>query len=322
MTSLIPIAMITDENFIMPTCVTILSLQHNMNADSCYEVNVLMAECSDKSEEQITSLTIENCPVKVMRVSLNKYCGIKQLAHISRACLLKFDICDLLYQYNKILYLDGDIIVRGDLHELFDIDLGNTYAAGVQELESIIENKKNVNAGVLVFNAKKIRDEGLREKLIETRIALGDRNSMDQQTFNIVTNKNYTYIPIKYNCVPARLIGKERTKDYTIERVNALYGCHYQSNAQLVNDALVIHYATTFKPWDYTFGPCVKEWFSYYQESPCKLTSIKRRGRWGYRMFKMRKAWQQDGLKGCLNRLDNHFRRKFGKKNKERVEWE
>ena len=318
---LLPIAMITDENFILPTCVAIISLQHNMTADSQYEVNVLMAECSEQGEQTIVSLSKERCPVKVIRVSLEKYSSIKQLAHISRACLLKFDICDLFPQYDKILYLDGDIIVRGDLYELFDTDLGDTYAAGVKELDCMMEDKKNVNAGIMVFNAKKLRDEHLRDKLVETRISLGDRGSMDQQTFNIVTGKNYTYLPIRYNCVPGKLIGKEKYPQYTTERLNQLYGCWYENNEQVVENALILHFATSNKPWNYTFGACAKEWFEYYKLSPYKKADIKRRGRWGYRVSKMKQAWKRDGLKGCMERVKSHFQRQ-SQKNGDHVEWE
>ena len=45
------------------------------------------------------------------------------------------------------------------------------------------------DAGIVVFNAERIRQENLSKKLYETRIALGDRASMDQQTFNIICKK-------------------------------------------------------------------------------------------------------------------------------------
>ena len=58
-----------------------------------------------------------------MRASLDQYRDIKQLAHISIACLLKFDICELIPSYEKLLYLDGDIIAKDDLTELYETDL-------------------------------------------------------------------------------------------------------------------------------------------------------------------------------------------------------
>ena len=49
----IAIAMISDDNFIMPTCVTIASLLENKDGSSYYDIYVLMAECSLESEKRI-----------------------------------------------------------------------------------------------------------------------------------------------------------------------------------------------------------------------------------------------------------------------------
>lgn len=214
---IIPVAMISDDNFIMPTCVAITSMILNKREETFYDFFILMADCSQSSEERIHMLERGDCAVHVVRASTEKYKNIKQLAHISRACLLKFDLCNIIPQYDKILYLDGDIIVRDDLSSLYDVDLAGSYAAGVKEMDSMLEDRGNVNAGILVFNAKRIREENLSEVLYKTRIALGDRGSMDQQTFNIVTKKDYQYLSLRYNCVLGRLVGEQRIPQFTPE---------------------------------------------------------------------------------------------------------
>lgn len=317
---IIPVAMISDDNFIMPTCVAITSLIQNKAEGTVYDIFILMAECQEASEKRILMLDKKDCFVHLVKVSLEKYSEIKQLAHISRACLLKFDLCDLIPEYDKILYLDGDIIVRGDLGELYDVDLKGSYAAGVKEMASILEDKGNVNAGILVFNAKRIRDEKLSERLYKTRISLGDRGSMDQQTFNIVTNKDYQYLPLRYNCVLGRLTGKQSIPEYTVERINQLYKTDYSSIEEVIDDALILHFATGDKPWIYTFNPGAKEWYGYYQRSPYKEVPFKLRGKWSYRMEKMKEAWKKDGVSGVFNRLKGKLERLLLKRKAE--SWE
>lgn len=75
---------------------------------------------------------------------MDKYKDIKQLAHVPLASLLKFDICDLIPQYDKLLYLDGDIIVRQDLSELYQTDLNDNYVAGVAHSLGIVTGEKKV----------------------------------------------------------------------------------------------------------------------------------------------------------------------------------
>ena len=130
----IPVVMISDDNFVMQTCVAITSLYKNKNADTVYEVFVVMAECSAFSEEIFQKMQKKDCIITLVRASLEQYKDIKQMAHISIACLLKFDICELIPYYDKLLYLDGDIIIRKDLTELYNTELGDNYAAAVKEL--------------------------------------------------------------------------------------------------------------------------------------------------------------------------------------------
>ena len=227
----IPIGMISDDNFIMPTSVAIISMIQNKSEDTYYEIYILMAECSDASKEKMNSLNTlcEKVSIHLIDAGLERYKKIKQLAHISIACLLKFDICDMIPYYDKLLYLDGDIIVRGDLWELYNIELDGKYAAGVKEIQCIDTNCDNINAGIVLFNAKRIREERLSEKLYAMRIQLGDRPSMDQQTFNIVTGKEYKFISIKYNCILSYLIPKESGLNFSIDKINSLYNEKYKN---------------------------------------------------------------------------------------------
>lgn len=318
--TIIPVALISDDNFIMPTCVAITSLIRNKAPDTFYEIYIIMAECREESEKRIKMLESDGCALHLLRVSLDKYASIKQLAHISRACLLKFDLCDLIPAYDKIIYLDGDVIVRGDLSELYNVDLKGSYAAGVKEMESMLEEKGNVNAGILVFNAKRIRDEKLSVPLRETRISLGDRGSMDQQTFNIVTGKDYQYLPVKYNCVIGKLIGKQRIPEYTVKRINQLYKTDYRTVDEVIEDAVIFHFATGNKPWIFTFNPGAEEWYSYYLQSPYKDVPFELRGIWAYRIEKIKNAWKENGVAGIYERLQDKLKRMFMK---EKVEsWE
>lgn len=312
---MIPVVFISDDNFIMPTCVAITSLLVNKTIDTQYDVYIIMAECSDASYEKINELKEFGSPINLVRASLDEYRDIKQLAHISIACLLKFDVSELVPAYDKLLYLDGDIIVRGDLSDLYNIELGDYYAAGVKELGNMKEETGNVNAGIMLFNAKRIRDEKLNLKMREVRRGLGDRGSMDQQTYNIVTGKHYLYEDIRYNCVPPRIVDMDAKN---IERLNEVYNSHYLSAQDVIDKAVIIHYASGEKPWKYTFKPWAKEWYKYYKLSPYKDVEFKLRGIWSYRFDKIRKKIASDGLAGFIAL----FKERKNRRNKKVGKWE
>lgn len=314
----IPIVMISDDNFVMQTCVAITSLYKNKDAETEYDIHVVMAECSQNSEETFRNMNREKCRVHLLKASLEQYRDIKQMAHISIACLLKFDVCELLPQYDKIIYLDGDIIVRKDLSELYGTELGNNYAAAVKELYCMKKDDGCINAGIMLFNAKKMREDGMRDILVAKRKSLGDRGSMDQQTYNMIIKGSIEYLPIKYNCVPGRLTGDVKM-EYTIDELNHLYGTGYKNAKDAIADAVIVHFATGNKPWKYTFAPCAKEWYQYYLESPFGAQPFKRYGRWGYRFHNMSELLRKEGISGVMKYL---LQKVTKNKKKKTVDWD
>lgn len=126
----IPVTMITDENYVMCTGVTIYSMYLNKKPETEYDIYIIMAECSEESERQIRLCENENIHITIIRKSLEEYRDIHQLQHISTAALLKFTLPDIIEKYDKFLYLDGDIYVRGDLEDLYTGDLGPNFLGG------------------------------------------------------------------------------------------------------------------------------------------------------------------------------------------------
>ncbi|MDD7027477.1 MAG: glycosyltransferase family 8 protein [Lachnospiraceae bacterium] len=314
----IPIVMISDDNFIMQTSVAITSLLKNKSRNTVYEVFVIMAECSKESEEILRNMNAAGSKINLVHASLEQYRDIKQLAHISIACLLKFDICELLPGYDKLIYLDGDVIVRKDLTELFNIDVGDNYAAAVKELYCMKKDDGCINAGIMVFNAKKMREDGMRDILVAERKSLGNRSSMDQQTYNRVIKNHIYYLSIIYNCVPGRLQGSGKLS-FTMDELNSLYGTDFKSPRQLIKNAAIIHFATGNKPWKYTFAPCAKEWYTYYLLSPFGDRPFKRYGRWGYRFHHMSEILKKGGVKAVICYLRQRANREEEKKT---VDWD
>lgn len=294
----LPIVMITDDNYLMPTCVTMTSIIVNKEESTEVVFYILMAECAETSEVWLNKFSMQfGCEVNIIRADLSRYKDINQLMHISIAALLKFEIAERMKKYDKMLYIDGDIIVRNDLWELYSQDIIDVYAAGVKEITGVMEDKGRLNSGVVVFNTKKIREENLLPVFLETRKSLGDRNSMDQQTFNIVFAGQYNYLDIKYNCVVGKLF-EDAIVACGIDKLNELYESNYSSFQDVFDKAVIVHYATAKKPWIYTFIPEAKEWYSYYMKSPFKEMPFKLRGKWGFRINKYMKILREDGMNG------------------------
>lgn len=134
-------------------------------------------------------------------------------------CIIRVAFHRLFENYNKILSLDYDTIVRKDISPLWDIQLGDRYyLAGVPEtnrtrgsvygyfpkqdfvaMSSVIfKYVTYVNAGVLLMNLKKLREDGTGDEMIEM---INDDEYIlpEQDVMNAACHRNIYLLPSDYN---------------------------------------------------------------------------------------------------------------------------
>ncbi len=182
-------------------------LRHNKNVDRVYIL------CEDDSIDDIKLLSdvknkfnvdiiVMNVVNSISKYFVNKYNSNTIYTDFAYAKLLISELLD----EDKVLYLDSDIIVRNDISSLWNIDLGDYYAAGVLDngghlrghKESLGINGKYINTGVILLNCKKIREDGLTQKFFDV-VNSKDLKYPDQDAFNYVCDDNLLYVPSIYN---------------------------------------------------------------------------------------------------------------------------
>lgn len=271
---------VTDNLFVIPTTVAIHSLKDSQYIiDKKYIVHVLCNGLSENDKEIMISMTDASFTVDIIDITekfnamrLSKlqehYCTAKVVA------LLKFEIANVLEDVDKVLYLDGDIVVKGDLSELFDIYLGEAYVAGVrdcgvatyardrhQNLELNFDNY--INSGVMLLNLKKMREDNLREELYRIKFSLSDKTKMDQNVFNIVFAKNeegIKLLPLRYNCTFINDYLENLYGKVDLDILNDVHCSSYSSWEQVLEDAVILHYSAPLKPWLYSDTIAVEYW--------------------------------------------------------------
>ena len=304
---MIPIVFITDKNFMLPVGVAVYTLLTNKKADTLYDIYVIMVDSTEEDSMFFNRINTGESKINFLYVSTEKYACINQLAHISRAGLVKFEIAELLPEYDRVIYLDADIMIRSDLSDLYDADLGDAVIGGVKSLDMVYDDTPMINSGVMIINTQMFRDGAYSQKLLEKRIELGDRRSMDQQVINIVFKDKIAYLPVKYNCVAEKILGNEK-KRYPIAALNEIYASKYENNDRLVDDAVIIHYATTMKPWKYTFVICGDEWYGMYSKSPYNTETLKRLTRSKSMINGAITRFKKDGIKGVIERINEKIK--------------
>lgn len=88
---------------------------------------------------------------------------------------------------DKMLYLDADIMFNRDIRLLWDIDVEDyEYAAARDHYGKYLINPNYINAGVLLFNMKKMKETGIfaraREELRKKKLVFADQSALIRAT--------------------------------------------------------------------------------------------------------------------------------------------
>jgi lipopolysaccharide biosynthesis glycosyltransferase len=181
----------------------------------------------------------DRCFFEYHTVDLSIFSDIKlTIDYISICTYYRFVLVELFPKLDKILYLDADILVQGDLLELWETELENYYAAGTADLYiDMIDHKKEIgfakndlyiNAGVMLFNLTAIRQDDVQNKLLSAAKELsGKVKFQDQDIINIVFKNKIKAISDKFN-----FAGNNMLKD-----------------RKRVKLAHILHYTGERKPW-------------------------------------------------------------------------
>ncbi len=272
----------TDSNYQKYTQVALKSVITNKNPDSIYNITILCVDLSEQEIAELKHMEEKNVSINLQNVSLNDiaYFGNYPIAaHVSRADLFKFLMPKLLKQYNKVLYLDSDIIVRGDLLPLYNTNIKLNYLAAVRrygikyityDLNFFGHNityyppyvKYVYNCGIMLLNLEKMRKNNIPQKLIAAKEADKKRSLMTQTAFNeVIPDWQVKKLNPIYNTV-------SRWQDHDFEyaefkKTYFPYLIFVNSIQEMGNRAVIVHFAGSVKPWKNDKIRFAQEWWKY-----------------------------------------------------------
>lgn len=99
---------------------------------------------------------------------------------------------------DKILSIDYDVIIKENISDLWDISLDGYYIAGVKEKHKSNDNRTYINNGVLLFNLKAWREDGIDNKIIND-LNTYYRFYSEQDCFNDLLQEKILELPADYN---------------------------------------------------------------------------------------------------------------------------
>lgn len=181
----------------------------------------------------------------------------------------------------KVLYLDCDIVILGDISEFWNTDLSGCGAACVEDIGKDEDERYErlhydkscsyFNAGVLLINLDYWRKHKVDVQCVRYFETYPERIQFnDQDLLNVVLYKDKVFVPLKWNM-------QDGFYRYGIDKRVA----DWQAFREELLHPVILHY-TNKKPWNYdSMHPLRNEYYKYLDMTPWKgkrpLSSVKER---------------------------------------------
>jgi lipopolysaccharide biosynthesis glycosyltransferase len=275
----IVIAFGCDEGYSKHVAVVMQSILANATTEERHEFHILTMNLSLDAENRLLEIaTRNNATVRVHRVNALSLLGFPT-ASLPLEAYLRLLLPDLLPEYEKILYLDADLIVMDSLSKLWDFQIGDSaIGAAIDSIaifrgDAILQHFKALqlpehhiyfNSGVMLLNLKVLREIQLLE--VVKGWAQKYSNLMphsDQDVLNALLPGKVSYFHLRWN-LQAPLIAP----------IKLGWKCS-KEHVKAVSDPAIIHYVTARKPWRKEFKlPYQSLYFKYLAQTPWKEEAL------------------------------------------------
>lgn len=243
----------SDDNFVMPLSVAIASILYNSNKDDSFEFFVMDDNISEQNKQKIIDLKKKKT-FDIEFISVNKDlfkdCPQSEFCpQITIQTYFRYIIPKLKPNFDKVLYLDCDILVRSSLREFWDTELEDKYCAAVQGLNDSYVFKQNAsrlgldvtfNAGVMLINNKKWVEENVCEKLFKNTSILHEQGNLklqDQDALNYTFQQNVKWVSPRYNY-------QQTYKDFFSREIYS-----QKDFSEASKNPCIVYYNGNTKPW-------------------------------------------------------------------------
>lgn len=243
MKKIIPIFFATNNNYAPYLSIALISMLENGSKDYFYKIHILSASLSNENKNLLKKCITQNSSIEFISLQ-DKLTRFQSMFHTrdyySKETYYRFFISNLYPEYDKVIYLDADMVILGDVSELYNLDMNNYLVAAVHEdvmdqpiFGDYSEKTLGVpredyfNAGMLVINTDNFRKQRIEEKFIHL---------LNKFTFTVAQDQDYLNI-LCQNQVKRLDMGWNKASCY---------------EPKFNNDNLkIIHYKLNHKPWHY-----------------------------------------------------------------------
>ena len=287
----IPIFFAVDDNYINFLKISLTSIMINASKSYKYDIYILHDGLRSQSKDSIKKMKNHHFTIKFrdvggqIRSLSNKF---KVRDYYTLTTYYRLVIPDTFFWLDKALYLDCDIVVNGDISELYRTDVADNFVGAIKdasvqivpEFITYVEKALDIrhenyfNAGILVMNLKKMRNEHFTRQIVNLTKNVVYKVAQDQDVLNVVCKDKVKYVDQTWNTMPIAY-KEERPK--------------------------LIHYNLTFKPWKKKDIPYEDFFFDYAERAGLKTYVYGMRATVSPKALEAEEAGMENLKKLCLS---------------------
>lgn len=282
----IPVCFSADAGYILYTGVAVRSLMAHANGRDNYDIIIFAGDVPAEEKEKIARLAVGRKNFSIRFVDINRYIdrALSQnfflISHFSAAVYYRIFIADILQAYDRVLYLDSDLVLEADAASLWRLDIGGKALGAAADTEVIrmyytddfiknyldrtlgINNPyRYFNSGVLIMSLAKMRAADVKDKFVEVMNRVKSPYMVDQDILNVIFQDDVCLLPGCWNYEYHLPIWH---REYRLELPATVLEDYLQSREQ----AKIVHFAGSKKPWNCPQYDMADRFWHYARQTP------------------------------------------------------
>lgn len=219
----IPIFFSIDDSYAPYLAVALASAIKNCSPDRTYRAIVLHQELSEENQKRLSALEADNFSIEFYKMErgletiTDRSSNYLRCDYFTLTIYFRLFIPEMFPELDKAIYIDSDIVVLGDLAELYGIDLCDNYIGACRD-ESVVDvpqlarymeeyigvdRHEYINSGVLLMNLAALREKRFGEHFLELLSTYHfDSIAPDQDYINAICNGKIHYLGEEWDTMP------------------------------------------------------------------------------------------------------------------------
>lgn len=275
----------SNDHYIPYLAVMVQSFLENSSVQSKYALYIMHTSVTEKNQREIRNLgkNYPNVFIEFYNMSFDiipfRFKVSRFTEHISNETFYRTLIHKVFSNFDKVLYLDCDMVVKADVADLFKTDTGNNLVGACIDGD-FIGNYCSMNdirkyadetlklhnplqyfqGGVILVNIAQFRKE-FNDHWLANLAMTADYRWGDQDVFNVSCQKRVFFLDPNWNV----MVQHKSDRIATIKKSPFNIYTHYMNSRKIPK---IIHYAGEQKPWDDPEMDFAEEFWNIAKRSP------------------------------------------------------